>query len=53
MLWFQLQHHGTVPTAIGAAMEGVEQRFGIANSAVFADSTTLTGPIHSTARRAR
>jgi potassium-transporting ATPase potassium-binding subunit len=42
MLWVQLQHHGTVPTSIGAAMEGVEQRFGIANSAVFADSTTLT-----------
>ncbi|MGB9227297.1 potassium-transporting ATPase subunit KdpA [Mycobacterium sp.] len=42
MMWFQLQHHGTAPTAIGAAMEGVEQRFGIANSAVFADSTTLT-----------
>lgn len=42
MMWFQLQHHGTVPTSIGAAMEGVEQRFGIANSAVFADSTTLT-----------
>ncbi|CQD19970.1 potassium-transporting ATPase subunit A [Mycobacterium lentiflavum] len=42
MLWFQLQHHGTVPTATGAAMEGVEQRFGIADSAVFADSTTLT-----------
>ena len=42
MLWFQLQHHGTVPTAVGAAMEGVEQRFGVANSAVFADSTTLT-----------
>jgi K+-transporting ATPase ATPase A chain len=42
MLWLQLQHHGTVPTSIGAAMEGVEQRFGIANSAVFADSTTLT-----------
>jgi K+-transporting ATPase ATPase A chain len=42
MLWVQLQHHGTVPTAIGGAMEGVEQRFGIANSAVFADSTTLT-----------
>ena len=42
MLWFQLQHHGTAPTSIGAAMEGVEQRFGIANSAVFADSTTLT-----------
>src|SRR3954453_9956055 len=42
MMWFQLQHHGTVPTAIGSAMEGVEQRFGVANSAVFADSTTLT-----------
>jgi K+-transporting ATPase ATPase A chain len=42
MMWFQLQHHGTAPTAIGGAMEGVEQRFGIANSAVFADSTTLT-----------
>ena len=42
MLLFQLQHHGTVPTAIGSAMEGVEQRFGIANSAVFADATTLT-----------
>ena len=42
MSWFQLQHHGTAPTAIGAAMEGVEQRFGVANSAVFADATTLT-----------
>lgn len=42
MMWFQLQHHGTVPTAVGSAMEGVEQRFGVANSAVFADSTTLT-----------
>lgn len=41
-LWFQLQHHGTAPTAAGAAMEGAEQRFGIADSAVFADSTTLT-----------
>ena len=39
---FQLGHHGTVPTATGASMEGVEQRFGIANSAVFADATTLT-----------
>ena len=35
-------HHGTVPTAVGAAMEGVEQRFGVADSAVFADATTLT-----------
>jgi K+-transporting ATPase ATPase A chain len=39
---FQLSHHGTVPSAAGAAMEGVEQRFGVANSAVFADATTLT-----------
>jgi K+-transporting ATPase ATPase A chain len=42
MMLFQLQHHGTVPTSVNAAMEGVEQRFGIANSAVFADATTLT-----------
>lgn len=42
MMLFQLQAHGTVPTAAGAAMEGVEQRFGVANSAVFAASTTLT-----------
>lgn len=42
MLVFQTQHHGTVPTAIGASMEGVEQRFGVANSAVFATATTLT-----------
>ena len=42
MMLFQLQHHGTVPTAVNAAMEGVEQRFGVANSAVFADATTLT-----------
>jgi potassium-transporting ATPase potassium-binding subunit len=42
MMLFQLQHHGTVPTAVGAAMEGVEQRNGVANSAVWADATTLT-----------
>jgi potassium-transporting ATPase potassium-binding subunit len=42
MMLFQLQHHGTVPTAVGASMEGVEQRFGVAESAVFADATTLT-----------
>jgi K+-transporting ATPase ATPase A chain len=42
MMWFQLQHHGTVPTSVGAAMEGVEQRFGVADSAVFAASTTAT-----------
>ncbi|MFI9536701.1 potassium-transporting ATPase subunit KdpA [Nocardia fusca] len=39
---FQLQHHGTVPAAVGAATEGVEQRFGVANSATFAAATTLT-----------
>ena len=42
MMLFQMQHHGTVPTAVGSAMEGVEQRFGVADSAVFAGSTTLT-----------
>lgn len=42
MMLFQLQHHGTVPTAAGAAMEGVEQRFGVADSAIFADASTLT-----------
>jgi potassium-transporting ATPase potassium-binding subunit len=41
-LWMQLQHHGTVPTAVGSAMEGVEQRFGVPDSSVFAASTTLT-----------
>jgi len=41
-MWMQLQHHGTVPTAVGAAMEGVDQRFGVPNSAAFAVSTTLT-----------
>ena len=41
-MWMQLQHHGTVPTAVGASMEGVDQRFGVPNSAVFAVSTTLT-----------
>lgn len=39
---FQLAHHGTVPTAAGVAMEGVETRFGVANSATFAGATTLT-----------
>jgi K+-transporting ATPase ATPase A chain len=38
----QLAHHGTVPTAAGAATEGTETRFGVPNSALFASSTTLT-----------
>ena len=42
MMLFQLQAHGTVPTAVGSAMEGIEQRFGVADSAVFATATTLT-----------
>ncbi|MEV3902388.1 potassium-transporting ATPase subunit KdpA [Mycobacterium sp. NPDC050551] len=42
LMFFQLQAHGTVPTAVGAATEGVEQRFGVADSAVFAASSTLT-----------
>jgi K+-transporting ATPase ATPase A chain len=37
-----LQHHGTVPTGIGASLEGVETRFGVADSATFATATTLT-----------
>ncbi|MDT4938373.1 MAG: potassium-transporting ATPase potassium-binding subunit [Pseudonocardiales bacterium] len=35
-------HHGTVPTAVGSSSEGTETRFGVLNSAVFADGTTLT-----------
>lgn len=42
MMTFQVQAHGTVPTAVGSAMEGVEQRFGVPDSAVFASMTTLT-----------
>jgi len=42
MLLVQLQHHGTVPTAVGSSSEGVEQRFGVPDSGIFATSTTLT-----------
>jgi potassium-transporting ATPase potassium-binding subunit len=38
----QNAHHGTVPTAVGAAREGTETRFGIPDSTVFATATTLT-----------
>ncbi|MGW5513114.1 potassium-transporting ATPase subunit KdpA [Nocardia africana] len=38
----QLRHHGTVPTAVGSALEGVETRFGVTDSATFATATTLT-----------
>jgi potassium-transporting ATPase potassium-binding subunit len=39
---FELAGNGTVPQAVGAAMEGKEIRFGVSNSATFAASTTLT-----------
>ncbi|HKE51405.1 MAG TPA: potassium-transporting ATPase subunit KdpA, partial [Actinomycetes bacterium] len=39
---FELAGNGTVPQAVGAAMEGKEIRFGVSNSATFAAATTLT-----------
>jgi K+-transporting ATPase ATPase A chain len=39
---FELAGHGTVPQAIGAAMEGKEVRFGVSDSATYAAATTLT-----------
>ncbi|GII91203.1 potassium-transporting ATPase subunit KdpA [Sinosporangium siamense] len=39
---FEVAHGGTVPQAVGAAMEGKEARFGIMNSATFGAATTLT-----------
>ena len=39
---FELAGGGSVPRAVGAAMEGKEVRFGLSNSATFAASTTLT-----------
>jgi len=39
---FQVDHAGTVPTAVGAATEGTETRFGVPQSATFAAATTLT-----------
>ncbi|GIH52627.1 K+-transporting ATPase ATPase A chain [Microbispora rosea] len=38
----EIAHHGTVPQAVGAAMEGKEVRFGVPNSGTFAAATTLT-----------
>jgi K+-transporting ATPase ATPase A chain len=42
MMVVQGIHHGTVPTAVGGATEGTEQRFGIPDSSIFATGTTLT-----------
>jgi len=39
---FELSGHGTVPQAVGAALEGKEVRFDVSNSATFAAATTLT-----------
>jgi K+-transporting ATPase ATPase A chain len=39
---FELTGNGTVPQAVGAAMEGKEARFGVSNSATFAGVSTLT-----------
>ncbi|WP_433393176.1 potassium-transporting ATPase subunit KdpA [Micromonospora sp. KLBMP9576] len=39
---FELAGGGTVPQAIGAALEGKEARFDVSNSATFAAATTLT-----------
>ena len=39
---FELAGNGTVPQALGAAMEGKEIRFGVSNSATFGAITTLT-----------
>ncbi|MFI0423023.1 potassium-transporting ATPase subunit KdpA [Spongiactinospora sp. 9N601] len=39
---FELTGNATVPQAVGAAMEGKEVRFGVANSATFGAATTLT-----------
>jgi len=39
---FELNPAGTVPSAVGAALEGKEIRFGVSDSATFAAATTLT-----------
>jgi len=38
----QAAHHGTVPTAVGSSVEGVDTRFGVPDSAVFSSATTAT-----------
>ncbi|MGY0489901.1 potassium-transporting ATPase subunit KdpA [Streptomyces sp. WG-D5] len=42
MMWTEFAHHGPAFDAAGGAMEGKETRFGIAASAIFSVSTTLT-----------
>ncbi|MER8156995.1 potassium-transporting ATPase subunit KdpA [Streptomyces sp. NPDC094472] len=42
MMWTEFAHHGPALQAAGGAMEGKEARFGVAGSALFGVSTTLT-----------
>ncbi|WP_338701471.1 potassium-transporting ATPase subunit KdpA [Streptomyces sp. Q6] len=42
MMWTEYAHHGPAFDLAGGAMEGKETRFGIAASAIFSVSTTLT-----------
>ncbi|MFI9581334.1 potassium-transporting ATPase subunit KdpA [Streptomyces sp. NPDC052236] len=42
MMWTEFAHHGPAFEVAGGAMEGKETRFGIAASAIFSVSTTLT-----------
>jgi K+-transporting ATPase ATPase A chain len=39
---FETIHHGSVPTSVGASMEGKEVRFGVGDSAMFNNGATLT-----------
>ncbi|MBO3748889.1 potassium-transporting ATPase subunit KdpA [Streptosporangiaceae bacterium NEAU-GS5] len=40
--WAELSHLGTVPQAVGQALEGKEARFGVSDSGLFGSATTLT-----------
>jgi potassium-transporting ATPase potassium-binding subunit len=42
LFWAEISAHGTAPQLAGGAMEGKEDRFGIALSTIFGSSTTLT-----------
>ncbi|MEU8890212.1 potassium-transporting ATPase subunit KdpA [Streptomyces sp. NPDC048442] len=42
MMWTESAHHGPAFDLAGGAMEGKENRFGIAGSAIFSVATTLT-----------
>lgn len=49
LTWAEMAGHGTAPQLAGGAMEGKEQRFGTAGSALFAAATTgtSTGAVNS------